>query len=117
MVQKHLVGALLAFLMGSLAIAADPAIKVDPTGEPDELRKGNAIRYFLWYDGTEWHLRTDTAGKKHTFTGTIEVVGGKVTSITDFENLESGKKKKKSDVGKLNQNQTQVAFEFVTSKK
>jgi hypothetical protein len=105
----------LLFCMSVAAVAQ--VIKVDPKGEPADLQKGNAIRYFVWFDDGAWHLRTDTAGKKHSFSGTVEIVGGKVTTISDFENLEGGKKKKKSDLGQLNQKQDEIAFKFTTSKK
>ena len=115
----QLVVILVSFVHTSPILSAEdePTIEVNAFGEPPALSKGNAIRYFLWYDAAGWHLQTDTAGKAHEFTGLIDVVGGKVTSISDFENLEAGKKKKKSDVGMVNQAKNQITFKFTTSKK
>jgi hypothetical protein len=95
----------------------EPVIAVNPVGEPKGLTKGNAIRYFLWYDAKGWHLQTDTGGKRHVFNGTITVVGGKVTAIYGFENLEAGKKKKNTDLGVINKARNQITFKFATSKK
>jgi hypothetical protein len=90
-------------------------IAVNPVGRPDALTKGNAIRYFLWHDADGWHLRTDSNGKPHKFKGTITVVGGKVTEISDFEDLEAGRPRRKRDLGHLNEAENQVTFSFTTS--
>jgi hypothetical protein len=97
--------------------AEEPVITVNPVGEPNGLRKGNAVRYFLWYDAKGWHLRTDSGGAAHVFNGSVDIVGGKITAITDFENLEAGKKKKKADRGVYNKAKDQITFKFTTSKK
>src|SRR5688572_133068 len=103
----------------SLPIHAEDesVITVNPVGEPNGLRKGNAVRYFLWYDAKGWHLRTDSGGAAHVFNGSVNIIGGKVTAITDFENLEAGKKKKKVDRGVYNKDKDQITFKFTTSKK
>lgn len=106
-----------ALLSGPLHSQDEPVITVNPVGEPKALGKGNAVRYFLWYDAEGWHLRTDSGGKAHVFNGSISVVGGKVTAISDFENLEAGKKKKKADLGVINKAKNQITFKFTTSKK
>ena len=81
------------------------------------LTKGNSIRYFVWHDAAGWHLRTDSNDKAHDFTGVIDVVGGKFAAVTGFENLESGKKKGKSDLGIVNKAKTQITFKFATKNK
>jgi hypothetical protein len=112
----------LCAVLASLAVAAaaeekEAVIKVNPIGEPKSLGEGDGIRYFLWYDAAGWHLRTDSGGRKHDFTGLIKVVGGKVTRIANFGNLETGKKKKKADLGILSKGKDEITFKFTTSKR
>lgn len=107
----------LGFTIPTLTSADDPVIKVNPHGKPNALSKGDARRYGVWYDAEGWHLRTDTAGKKHEFTGLIDVIGGKVTAITNFDNLETGKKEQRSDSGMINETKDQISFKFHTGKK
>ena len=114
--QTIAVAALFGFSSALLIADDEPVIEVDPVGEPKNLSKGNALRYFLWVDAEGWHVRTDTAGKAHDFNGVIDVVEGKVTSISEFQSLEVGKKKKKSDVGILNKARNQITFKFHTKK-
>lgn len=104
------------FVWSMFSLADEPVIKVDPLGKPRALSKGQAIRYGVWFDAEGWHLRTDTGGKVHEFTGVIDVVGGKVTSIFDFDGLEAGGKKGKSDFGMLNQAKNQISYKFRTGK-
>ena len=92
-------------------------IVVNPVGEPRGLTQGNAVRYFLWCDAEGWHVRTDSGGKPHVFNGSLSVKGGKITAISDFENLEAGKRKKKTDLGIVNNARNQITFKFTTSKK
>ncbi|MDX1947256.1 MAG: hypothetical protein SFU86_17780 [Pirellulaceae bacterium] len=109
------------FVLAASAVSAEDlpgkVIDVSPIGEPKNLVGGKAVRYFLWYDAEGWHLRTDSNGKANNFNGLIDVVGGKVTKISDFANLEAGKKKKKADLGIVNQAKNQITFKFTTSKK
>jgi hypothetical protein len=92
-------------------------IVVNPVGEPRGLTQGNAVRYFLWCDAEGWHVRTDSGGKPHVFNGSLSVKGGKITAISDFENLEAGTRKKKADLGIVNNARNQITFKFTTSKK
>ena len=103
----------------SLPLFADDSaiIAVNPVGEPRGLTQGNAVRYFLWCDAEGWHVRTDSGGKPHVFNGSLSVKGGKITAISDFENLEAGKRKKKADLGIVNNARNQITFKFTTSKK
>jgi hypothetical protein len=110
--------ALLALPCGALRAADDepPVIEVSPIGVPKNLgSKGSSTRYFLWYDAGGWHLRSDSNDKAHVFTGLIDVVGGKVTSISNFDTLEAGGKKKKADLGILSPDKKQISFKFTTS--
>ena len=107
-----------AVLLSLPLFAEDGAvIVVNPVGEPRGLTQGNAVRYFLWCDAEGWHVRTDSGGKPHVFNGSLSVQGGKITAISDFENLEAGKRKKKADLGIVNNAKNQITFKFTTSKK
>jgi hypothetical protein len=98
-----------------LALADDGSavIDVNPTGRPKGIAKGRTAQFFVWHDAEGWHLQTHTAERRHVFTGTIEVMGGKVTKITNFENLE-GRKKIVRDLGLLNQAENEIQFRFAT---
>lgn len=115
--RRSLMCVVVALLSAPLFSQDKPVISVNPVGEPIGLAKGNAVRYFLWYDAEGWHLRTDSDGKAHVFNGSVSVIGGKVTAITDFENLEAGKKKRKADLGVVNKSKDRITFKFTTSKK
>ncbi len=108
---------LVALLLLAPTLTAEdaPLVAVDPVGKPITLLKGNAIRYFLWNDAHGWHLRSDSNGKRHVFSGSIDIVGGKLTKISNFENLEAGAKPRFADRGKFNKAKTQITFKFTTS--
>ena len=94
----------------------ESVIDVNPSGRPKSIAKGQAVRYFLWHDSDGWHLQSDSGGRKHAFSGTVEVIGGKVTKISDFDNLEPERKKKNRDLGFLNEAKNEIKFKFATSK-
>lgn len=94
--------------------ADEPVIEINPAGKPKGIAKAKAPHFYLWHDADGWHLQTHTPQQQHTFTGTINVVGGKVTKITDFENLESRRRRKAADLGHLNKAENQITFQFET---
>jgi hypothetical protein len=105
-------------LISFSCVAEDaPVIKVNPVGQPLGLAKGNAIRYFLWYDKEGWHLRSDTGGRAHVFSGTISVVDGQIITISNFERMEAGAKKPNADLGSVNNAKNEISFRFKTSLK
>jgi len=77
----------LGLLLATLAApvnADDPKFEdVDPKGKPTTYKVGASARFAVWYDASGWHLRETTASKEQTaFTGTIETVGGKITTMS-----------------------------------
>src|SRR5262245_3411918 len=68
-----------AVLLGLVPIAA---AQPDPQGKPARMEKGQNARWYVWHDSDGWHLRTTTQMKAHDFSGTIQVVGGRITSVT-----------------------------------
>jgi hypothetical protein len=64
----------------SPAFADDP---IDATGKPKDYKAGLSTRYAIWRDDDGWHFRYTTASDSvQHFTGTIRVIGGRMTSIT-----------------------------------
>jgi len=43
----------------------------DPWQGKPEIEKGENRGYFIWTDGSGWHVRWMSAGKKHTYRGTV----------------------------------------------
>ena len=82
--RMTLLWAAVALLSLPLIAEDKPVIAVNPVGEPKGLTKGDAVRYFLWYDAAGWHLRTDSGGKAHVFNGSIGIAGGKITDTDHF---------------------------------
>jgi len=102
--------ALCLFTCSALAQVVD----IKAYGRPRNTSK--FAHYEVWYDEEGWHVRSDTAGKSHLFAGGIEVVGGKVTKVTNFESLEAvnKKKKKRPDIGQVTDNNKKILFEMRT---
>jgi hypothetical protein len=48
----------------------------DPEGQPTQLRQGALASYWIWHDGSGYHLRTPTAHDRRIFRGRIEFSGG-----------------------------------------
>lgn len=108
-----------AILWGTIsipeALAGDgQVIEISPEGEPKKYEKKiKGPTLFVWRDGDIWHVRSRTAEKKHHFSGTIQVGDGKVTKVGNFGSMEA-KKKKESDIGRLNKDGDRIDFKFET---
>jgi len=78
-----IVTSLLAF-GASAAIAEEPKVEViDAKGMPKDYKVGALTRYALWQDDDGWHFRYTTSSDSIiAFTGTIQPVGGRISSIT-----------------------------------
>ena len=77
--------AVLLTLCAALLVAAPLASakdhKKDPwEGQPD-IEKGENRGYFIWTDGSGWHVRWMSRGKKHTYSGTVTTDG----ALSGFE--------------------------------
>src|SRR5262245_24328317 len=83
--------------------------------ETGGLQEGQSARYANWFDDEEWHVRT-TSGEKgpHAFAGMIEIIGGKMTSMT-IVGIEAAKKKE-ADAGTWNAQKTMFKFTLKTGK-
>ncbi len=56
-------------------------------GKPSRHESENSMGYFIWQDGSRWHLRTVNGGTQHSFTGKIETDG----AFTDVSTVQSEK--------------------------
>jgi hypothetical protein len=76
--------AILLVFSCAIASADDPKSEgIDPAGEPKNYRPGLSTRYVIWRDADGWHFRYTTASDDVvTFVASIEVVGGRFSTIT-----------------------------------
>jgi len=89
---------------------------LNPSGKPDGFKAGLSTRYAIWYDSGTWHFRTTTGAKEsQEFSGTIEVIGGKMTALNPVK-VEGKKAKKNKDYGAWNPAGTQFKFSLTTAK-
>jgi hypothetical protein len=113
--------ALLAAVVLTTAVAGEePKYNLEdlsPVGKPEGFKKGLSTRYAIWADDEGWHVRTTSGAKgPHSFAGTIEIVGGKMTSLTLVGIEGEGAKKKEADTGTWNAQKTVFKFNLNTSK-
>ena len=81
-------------------------------GRPEQnLVKVRNARYFVWYDGEGWHLRTASKGLVK-FTGSIQLQGGGTFGRLRPVGLE--KKGKNPDGWEVNTERTELRFQIVT---
>jgi hypothetical protein len=76
---------LLAFVLATPSAFGDEpkAEDVNSMGKPKDYKVGASTRYALWQDAEGWHFRMTTASEVSVaFTGTIRVVGGRISTIT-----------------------------------
>jgi hypothetical protein len=70
-------------LLFAIPFSAFAGESLDPTGMPKEYKAGQSTRYAIWHDDHGWHLRYTTSSDSiQHFTGTIQVVGGRIRTIT-----------------------------------
>jgi hypothetical protein len=74
--QRSLLAVSGLFLVAGLASAQQLPPGPDPRGEPRQFHAGRSASYAVWHGPLGWQLRTTTAGKRHHFHGTIQVVDG-----------------------------------------
>lgn len=102
----------LVVLAGVLSVAsANQRKPLNPNGVPKGYKPGATVRYGVWYDARGWHLGTATAGNKHVFRGSVEVIGGVITDIGP-QHLEAGGKL--ADYWRLERRGQRMVFDFTT---
>jgi hypothetical protein len=85
--------------------------EVKSYGKPTNYAKAKGLHFYLWNDEEGWHLRAQSGMKVHVFSGTIEVVGGKISKVGNFESLETSGKKG-ADQAKVSERK--INFNFKT---
>jgi len=71
-------------LFATVAFAEEPKVEdIDAKGMPKDYKVGASTRYAIWQDDDGWHFRYTTSSDSIVaFTGTIQPVGGRISSIT-----------------------------------
>jgi len=80
------VAAIIVAVMASWSagvVADEPKLEdIDPAGKPRDYKPGATTRYAIWYDDGAWHFRYTTGNEDvQTMTGTVTVIGGRMSSI------------------------------------
>jgi len=89
---------------------------VNPNGRPKGYKAGLSARYAIWHEAATWHIRTTSAKDTHVFSGTIQVMGGRMTSLKPITVEKGGKSKTNLDYGSWNPEGTLFTFSFTTGK-
>jgi hypothetical protein len=63
--------ALCAALLVAAPLASANDHRKDPWQGKPEIDKGETRGYFVWSDGSGWHVRWMSRGKKHTYSGSV----------------------------------------------
>lgn len=87
---------------------------VDAYGRPEGSIVDQTARYYVWYDGAEWHLRTTAKGTRN-FNGTIRVTDAKIKSCLPIGLKNDRQKKATMDAWRLSDDRSEVKFLFRTS--
>ncbi len=85
MQKKVLAIVLTAFFL--LAIGSPAMAARDHQGKPSKHEMANSMGYYIWQEGTRWHLRTVNAGTQRLFTGMVETDG----AFADVSTVQSEK--------------------------
>jgi hypothetical protein len=67
----------------SAAVADEPKLEeIDLSGKPKDYKAGATTRYAIWHEDGTWHFRYTTGNEDlQSMTGTITVVGGRMSTI------------------------------------
>lgn len=113
-----LLALLFVVVMAMASAAEEPKYKVEDlsaVGKPEGFKKGLSSRYAIWFEDDTWHVRTTSNEKgPHAFAGMIEIIGGKMTSMTIVGIEGAAAKKKEADTGTWNTQKTVFKFTLKT---
>jgi hypothetical protein len=85
--------------------------ELDPWNRPEGSIVEKSARFYVWYDGNGWHLRS-CAKKSRRFHGAIKVKGATIKSCVPV-----GIKKEQKDAWSVNDDRSLLKFDFKTSTK
>jgi hypothetical protein len=87
---------------------------VDAFGRPEGSIVDQTARYYVWYDGEKWHLRT-TAKQARNFNGTIRITDGAIKSSLPVGLKKDRQKKSTSDAWRISDDRRELRFAFRTA--
>ena len=90
------------------------AVELDPSGRPEGSIVDQTARYYVWHDGQGWHVRTTAKGARN-FNGTIRVKDAKIKTYKSV-GLKDGKQGGAADMWRVNDERTELRFQFKTAK-
>jgi hypothetical protein len=88
--RRMWLAAALVLLAGAVSVEAVQMQTVNPVGRPRGFQAGATARFGVWNDGQGWHIHTTTAERRRRFQGSVEVIGGRFTSVTPQRLEETG---------------------------
>jgi hypothetical protein len=91
---------------------AEPTV-LDPFGRPEGSIVDQTARYYVWYDGDSWNLRT-TAKVGRNFHGTIRMKDAKIKSCRSVGLKNDKQKKAATDAWRVNDARSELTFQFKT---
>jgi hypothetical protein len=91
---------------------AEPTV-LDPFGRPEGSIVAQTARYYVWYDGESWHLRT-TAKVGRNFHGTIRTKDARIKSCRSVGLKNDKQKKGATDAWRVNDARSELTFHFKT---
>lgn len=103
----------------------DKVESIDPSGIVSAKVQGNGTRIVVWKVENTWHIRTHAYGSPRVFEGIVKVTGGKILNLEGLGALEKPdytkkgvlKNAKTADFLSMNNNRSQLQFEFHTNTK
>jgi hypothetical protein len=88
--------------------------KLDPWGRPEGSIVDQTARYYVWYDGDAWHLRTTAKGFRN-FHGTIRVKDARIKSSVPVGLKKDKQKKAATDGMRISDDRSKLEFNFRTA--
>ena len=76
-----LIATLFSFLLSVLVLPAKALAQADLFDGKPAFAEGGDLGYYIWRDGSRWHVRWTTKGKLRRFTGSVLAEGGKLKSL------------------------------------
>lgn len=90
-------------------------VELNPFGRPEGSIVDQPARYYIWYDGDSWQLRT-TSQAARNFTGVIRLKNAKFKSCVTV-GLKNDKQKKGAEDGwRMSGDRDEIKFAFKTGK-
>jgi hypothetical protein len=76
-----LIATLFSLLLSALVLPASALAQADLFDGKPTFAKGGDLSYYIWREGSKWHVRWTTKGKLRRFSGSVLAEGGKLKSL------------------------------------